>query len=225
MNLKLSSAILFVLITGGFISGCSMQLISSRISSPKGGGSTAATSSVGTCSTPFTPSTGMAAQVVVGQASMTASAPDAGGTTNSIGLNGPEEAMVLSTGQLVVSEWVNHRYLFFDTVPTANGTPADYVWGQPDFLTNTANTGGLGPTSMQTGRRVAWNGTQFFMTDAYNHRVLVFNAIPTSPASVPAYVLGQPNMFSNTINSGGRSANSIYSYHGSLFADSTRLAG
>ncbi len=175
------------------------------------------------CSGVITPSTGMAATVVIGQPTMSATSANQGGSAAANTLNVPDGVAVLSTGALIIGEFFNHRYLFFNTIPTSNNASADFVWGQPDASTTSSNTGGLSGTSMHTGRNVAWNGTQFFLADGNNSRVLVFNSIPTSAAQAPSYVIGQPNSTSNVANNGGRSEYGLDALYGGVFADATRL--
>jgi len=47
---------------------------------------------------------------------------------------------VCSNGKMFVTDRSNNRVLVYNRVPTANGTVADFVIGQPDFSMNTAVT-------------------------------------------------------------------------------------
>jgi hypothetical protein len=165
----------------------------------------------------------MAASVVIGQPTMTANSANQGGSPSAQTLDTPDGVSWLSTGQLIIGEYGNNRYLVYNNVPETNNSPADWVWGQPNFSTVTLNTGGLSATSLAKGRNVAWNGAQFFMSDMDNNRVLVFNSIPTSSLQAPAYVIGQPNFTSNAGNNGGISANTLASGFGSVSADNGYL--
>src|SRR5260221_566900 len=50
-------------------------------------------------------------------------------------------------GNLYVADASNHRVLEYDA-PLTTDPPADRVFGQPSFITNTSNSGGLGPKSL-----------------------------------------------------------------------------
>lgn len=179
--------------------------------------------SLPSCSGTITPTQGMAATVVVGQPTMTATSANQGGSASANTLNGPDGVTVLSTGGLVIGEFFNHRYLFFNTIPTSNNAAADLVWGQPDASTTTSNTGGISGSRMATGRNAAWNGSQFFLADSLNSRVLVFNSIPTSASQAADYIVGQPNSTSDIPNNGGLNEFGLNAFYGGIFADSTRL--
>jgi hypothetical protein len=62
-----------------------------------------------------------------------------------------------------------------------------------------------------------------FVADRYNHRILIYNTIPTSNGASADVVIGQPNMTSNTANRGGSAgANTLYYPYG-VYGDGTRL--
>ena len=66
------------------------------------------------------------------------------------------------------------------------------------------------------------DGSKLIIADTDNHRVLIWNQIPTSSADTPDLVLGQPNLSSNIPNNGGISASSLQEpTH--AFTDGTRL--
>lgn len=91
--------------------------------------------------------------------------------------------------------------------------PAQYstvmCWGEPDCYTGTTNYPSGTPTA--TNLNVPYTigafydindgmKLKFFLTDRSNNRVLIFNSIPTSPASVPDVVLGQPGFTTGASN-------------------------
>jgi len=92
---------------------------------------------------------------------------------------------VLSDGtRLYVADGGNDRVLVFNHIPTVNGAPADTVLGQPDqyadilvtsandtFDPNLAQSASYS-TPSPTG--LAWDGTNLYVTDSLNYRVLVF---------------------------------------------------
>ena len=126
---------------------------------------------------------GASASVVIGQ-------PDFGQTAPGLSrssLNRP--VGISSDGQrLAVADWGNNRVLLFNNIPTANGAAADVVVGQSDFESAAANTD---ETGMRGPNGVFLDGQQMFVADTFNHRVLIYNSVPTS-SGVPAdVVLGQ----------------------------------
>ena len=105
----------------------------------------------------------------------------------------------LSDGKrLFVADGGNDRILVFNTIPTTNGATPDAILGQPDE--NSDNTGGNpdGANALQTPVSLAWDGTNLFIADTYNRRVVVFSpGIPNIPldgvrnaASKQIYALG-----------------------------------
>jgi uncharacterized protein (TIGR03437 family) len=97
--------------------------------------------------------------------------------------------------RLAIADSANNRVLIYNTIPTANGANADIVLGQPSFTSNAAAT-------TQSGMR--FPGTvlialgKLFVADTFNHRVLIYNTIPTSNNANADVVLGQPNFTSHT---------------------------
>ena len=73
-----------------------------------------------------------------------------------------------------------------------------------------------GPTS------VGYDGTNLYVTDQFNGRILVWTAIPTQNQAPANLVLGQPNLTSSGGNNGGLSAQSL-SMPVFVQSDGTRL--
>lgn len=95
---------------------------------------------------------------------------------------------------LVVADTGNHRVLVYHRVPSSDGAPADVVLGQPDETTEGPQAGGRGPAlgmHLPTGVLRAPDG-RFVVADAWNHRILVWDEVPTAPRP-PDLVLGQRN--------------------------------
>jgi len=100
---------------------------------------------------------------------------------------------------LVVADTGNNRVLIWKSIPTTIDAPADIVLGQPDFVTLQLPA----PVNSQSfrGPQGVWiQGTRLFVADTQNHRVMVWNTIPTSNNQAADYVLGQPN-FTTTVPS------------------------
>ncbi len=100
--------------------------------------------------------------------------------------------------RLVVVDASNNRVLIWNTFPTVNFQPADLVLGQADFTHNADNDDDQdgandGPTSrtLNFPYFLASNGTQLFVADNGNHRVLVWDTFPTASFTPADGVLGQ----------------------------------
>jgi hypothetical protein len=90
--------------------------------------------------------------------------------------------------RLVVADSYNHRVLIWNTFPTRSGQPANAVLGQKDF---TSNAPALSDTGMDTPLTVAATGAQLFVADSENHRVLIWNELPSTSGRPANAVLGQ----------------------------------
>jgi hypothetical protein len=80
---------------------------------------------------------------VLGQADFDSSAANRGGSTAQNSLNDPTDlAIDNSNGELWVADEQNHRVLMFDIANIEDGMNADFVYGQADFTSGSANRGG-----------------------------------------------------------------------------------
>ncbi len=85
---------------------------------------------------------------------------------------------VLFDGQhLIIADGGNDRVLVFNSIPTTNLPHADVILGQPDENTDasSANT-----DSFATPTSLAWDGTNLYVADTYNLRVVVYTPIGSS---------------------------------------------
>jgi DNA-binding beta-propeller fold protein YncE len=109
----------------------------------------------------------------------------------------------LDAERLVVADSGNHRVLIWHQVPDDDAAPADVVLGQPDFTTEGPAAGGRGPERglhLPTG--VLVHDGRLVVADAWHHRVLVWDEVPTSLDVAPDLVLGQPDLTSVEPNAG-----------------------
>lgn len=98
-------------------------------------------------------------------------------------------SFVLSDGtRLFVADGGNDRVLIFNEIPTQNAPEADFVLGQPDEFASqvTSVTSLFNPLLNQSGAAVdptptslAWDGTNLYVADPSNRRVLVYT--PAAP--------------------------------------------
>ncbi|MCK5242816.1 hypothetical protein KAR34_10220 [bacterium] len=162
------------------------------------------------------------ANVVVGQANMTSNSINQGGSVNANTLNTP--GLVYTTGgKLYIADTYNHRVLIFNTVPTVNNTSADVVVGQSNMTSNLFNQGGVAANTHSQPSSVYTDGTKLYIADLANHRVLIYNTLPTENYASADVVVGQPNMTSNLFNQGGSvAANTLFAPQ-SAYADGTKL--
>ncbi len=92
-----------------------------------------------------------------------------------IGMNHPSS--VTSDGKrLFVADSGNNRILVWNEIPTENQTPADIVIGQPDFE---ATKAGTGLDKFAGLAQISTDGKRLAAADQENHRVLIWNEIPT----------------------------------------------
>ncbi len=106
-------------------------------------------------------------------------------------LNFPRFA--LSDGRrLYIADGGNDRVLVFNTIPAANAVSADVILGQPDAFSDvvTSNNNSiqnpLAPNLQQSGANVipnptslAWDGTNLYVSDPTDFRILVFTPADT----------------------------------------------
>jgi hypothetical protein len=164
---------------------------------------------------------GQPADFALGQPNLTSNTANNGGSPTSGALNNPYTVRGDGT-RIFVADTLNHRVLVWNSLPAMSGQAADFALGQPNLTSNTANNGGVSSSSLNGPWGITISGTKLFVSDSNNARVLVWNTIPTTSGQSAQFVLGQPNMTSNTTNNGGISGSTM-NYPGSIHSDGTRL--
>lgn len=157
---------------------------------------------------------GMAASAVLGQPGFTTGEPNTGcggaSGVDACSLSEPTAIAVdPSSGRLFLGDQGTSRVLVFDvSTGITSGMSATGVLGQPDFATATVNTscagGGSGDENTNpcgfgifgVGLAYDVNDDRLFVSDASNHRVLVFDVAAVSAGEPALGVLGQPDLFS-----------------------------
>ncbi|MFB3829611.1 MAG: hypothetical protein ACE15B_22760 [Bryobacteraceae bacterium] len=93
---------------------------------------------------------------------------------------------------LAVADTDNNRILIWKTIPTRNGQPADIVVGQDNFTSNRVS---IPPTNKSLrGPQGVWiQDGKLMVADTQDHRVLIWNSIPSSNGQAADVVLGQPD--------------------------------
>jgi hypothetical protein len=169
----------------------------------------------------FPTSNGQAADVVVGQPDMTT---NSAGTTSSK-MSGAEGVSYDSvSGKLVVTDYSNNRVLIFNSIPTSNGAVADVVVGQQNMTSGNANQGGsVGANTFYVPYIARIIQSKLMVADTNNHRILIYNSIPTTNNASADVVIGQPNMTSNGGNQGGSVGANTLSYPSDMIYDGSKL--
>ena len=131
------------------------------------------------------PVCGFLASQVLGQ-------PDFTTTNVNIGSSGMQHPTAVATDGTVVAvaDTDNNRVLIWTSFPTSNNQPANFVLGQPDF--NTVQTfAGVSNKTLRGPQGVWIQNGKLFVADTQNHRVLIWNSIPTQNNQAADVVVGQ----------------------------------
>jgi sugar lactone lactonase YvrE len=149
---------------------------------------------------------------VFGQADFFHNSTNAGGL-GPASLQFPAWMALDTRGNLYVADTYNNRVLEYDA-PLTTQQAAHRVFGQPDFIHNGANTGGVNANSLNKPAGVALDAQgNLIVADGSNNRVLEYDAPLTSDATADR-VFGQPDFTHNAMNTGGLSASTLYNPYG-----------
>jgi uncharacterized protein (TIGR03437 family) len=134
--------------------------------------------------------------VCVGKASTVLGQPDFTSVDYHITQSGLRLPTAVATDGkiLAVADTANNRVMLWKSIPTVNGQPADLELGQPDFTTVLQGPQVVVDNKSFRGPQGVWiqNG-KLFVADTQNHRVLIWNSIPTQNRQPADVVLGQAN--------------------------------
>lgn len=134
------------------------------------------------------------ADVVLGQADFASALANRGKACASSDTLNWCYGVAIADGALYVADTGNRRVLKWSRIPSRNGTPADLVLGQEDFLTRNENAGEApAAAGMRWPHAVAVSQNRLFVADAGNNRVMVWDDIPTDNGAPCSFVLGQQN--------------------------------
>jgi hypothetical protein len=147
-------------------------------------------------------SNGQAADVAIGQPSLTTSIANYGFTTDPNDTTQKQTPVLCSTSngtdlnnnptypaacnatlsfprfvlpagnRLFIADGGNDRVLVFNNIPTQSGASADYVIGQIGGSINQASDAA---DSLRTPQSLAWDGTNLSVSDSYNRRITVYS--------------------------------------------------
>jgi len=150
------------------------------------------------------------ASAALAQPNLTASTPNnAGGSPSASSLYDPTATSTNGT-VLAIADTTNNRILIWNALPSTTDEPANVVLGQAAFSTDGTNApGSATASSLRSPKGVLVQGSKIFVADTGNHRVLIWDTIPTTHGQLPDRVWGQPDFTSDTPNNGGLSALSL----------------
>lgn len=161
---------------------------------------------------------GQPADVVLGQPDALSAIPDNPPTRGALNLIRPTHVSTDGTRLLVVDSG-NHRVLIWNQLPQSGTQPPDVVLGQSDFSRGAPNGGlvSVTPTGMSVPFAAAVENGRLAVTDNGNHRVLIWNQIPTRSNQPADLCLGQPDCMSAVPKT---AANGLYNPSGVRFSGS-----
>ena len=140
----------------------------------------------------------------------------------------PRQLFVHPDGRVFIADRINHRVLVYDSIPTFHNQSAALVVGQPDFWSNQTNQGLGHPgenTLLEPTAVFVDAAGRMYVTDTGNHRVLIFNTVPSNNNATADIVVGQPNFSSGEPNRGLGScrADTLSEPFGMVYAAGDRL--
>ena len=170
-----------------------------------------------------TPVDGQEADIVLGQADLSSTNSNRGGSVAANTLNAPSS--VFSDGtRIFVSDQNNYRVLIWNTTTPANGQDADVVLGQTDFVSANPNQGGSANSStLYSAIGVFSSGSKIYVADQANARVLIWNTVTPTNGQGADVVLGQADFDSAQSNRGGGASSSTLSNPAGVVADGSRI--
>ena len=130
-------------------------------------------------------------------------------------LFGPRGAcLVYPEGPLWICDTGHHRLLGWRTRPLKDNTAADWIIGQPDFVSegrNAKRAPDASTLNVPTG--ICSDGGRLVVADAWNHRILIWQSLPACHNQPADVVLGQADFFQHEANRGERSRTTAASFH------------
>ena len=110
----------------------------------------------------------------------------------------------VAKNKLFVSDTGRNRVFIWNSIPTSEYQEPDVVLGQLEIEGIGRNSGGVVTGSTLHYPSGIWSdGKIVIVADAWNHRVLIWHALPTENGQPADVVLGQPDFKSNQPNVSG----------------------
>ncbi len=143
------------------------------------------------------------ADLVLGQTDFLTVSNNAGSSASASSLSGPQSVFFDGT-KLYIADTNNNRVLIWNSNPSSNKQAADVVVGQADMTSNSENRGGaIANNTLSQPTSVHVNGGKLFIADKGNHRILIYNSVPTSNGASASSVIGQADMTHGAANRNG----------------------
>jgi sugar lactone lactonase YvrE len=142
---------------------------------------------------------------VFGQAGFSTNVPGIDYRGISAATLGHPAGVAVAGGTIAVADRGNNRVLLFDKGALGpQGATAKVVLGQPDFASFVPNVDQTKPsaTTLSGPSSVALDGTHLVVADTENHRVLLWNTVPTKSGQPADVVLGQADFAGRRPNRG-----------------------
>ncbi len=160
------------------------------------------------------PTSNVPANDVYGQGDFSTISANRASVPNPYGFSWSGYVAELLDRWLLINDRDNNRITIWDKNNLAAG--AQYVVGQPDLHSNSANRGGsVDASGLSYPHAVAASSSQFFVADSGNNRVLVYDATNLSLGESASFVVGQVSPTGNLGNQGGAAGpNTISSPYG-----------
>jgi uncharacterized protein (TIGR03437 family) len=149
---------------------------------------------------------GQAADVVIGQQNFTTTRNPR--VVDASSLRGPQGVWI-QNGRLYIADTGNDRVLLYNSIPRANNAAADLVLGQAN-LTTGPRIDVERPRDVATASNmfapvsVTSDGVRLFVADLGQHRVMVWNRIPTANNAAADFMVGQPELNTSEVNNASR---------------------
>jgi len=141
---------------------------------------------------------GVSMNFVLGQANFTTGTATAVSATT---LSIPYSVACVSS-RLYIADRGYHRIVVHSTIPTSNSA-ASFAIGQPNLATATTGTDYTNVSYLNEPMEILYSGSQFFIADIMNSRVLVYSSLPAAAGTTPAYRIGQSLIGGGSVNEGG----------------------
>jgi len=155
-----------------------------------------------------------AADYVIGQVDFSGKLRNQGGAckANTLDFINNTSGLAYDGQRLYFGDLYNNRILIYNSIPTANNTPADLVLGQDSLtscLINKYNTASENAGTLYWPNAIYSDGNRLFVADQINYRVLIWNSRPTYTGQPADVVLGQPQ-FTTSGNFSASATSMIY---------------
>lgn len=142
---------------------------------------------------------GSPADLVMGQHDFTSRDENAGVAPGPLGMRWPHD-IAIASGIILIADAGNNRVMAWRHWPASNGTPCDFVLGQPDMGSVDHNRAAYYPTSkaMSMPYGLTVNDDRLIVADTANSRLLGFNLDTLAMNATASWLTGQHQF----INSG-----------------------